>query len=198
MPEIIPTSSWHKFYQITKDSPPWPLLQKAVALLDHKDDALDLGAGAGRDTVFLLEQAFHVTAVDRERSSIVILETLPQQNLTLVQSAFADFTFETYDIITAQYALPFNPKETFNEVLAKLKRALRPGGICTGQLFGIHDEWNKPDVDMTFLTVEQAHELLSDLELIELQDVELDGTTADHTPKHWHLFHIIARKNAGI
>ncbi len=198
MPEIIPTSSWDKFYQITKDSLPWPLLQKAVALLDHKDDALDLGAGAGRDTVFLLEQGFHVTAVDREGSSIAILEGLPQQNLTLVQSAFADFTFETYDIISAQYALPFNPKQTFNEVLAKLKRALRPGGIFTGQFFGIHDEWNKPDVGMTFLTVEQVHELLRDLELIELQEVELDGTTADKTPKHWHLFHIIARKNAGF
>src|ERR1041385_333593 len=100
MTEIIPMPSWDKFYQITKGSPPWPLLQRAVTALGYKGDALDLGAGAGRDTVYLLEQGFRVTAVDRERSSIAILETLPQQNLRLVQSAFADFTFETYDIIT--------------------------------------------------------------------------------------------------
>jgi SAM-dependent methyltransferase len=194
MPEIVPSSSWEKFYEITRTSPPWPRLQRAVALVEHKGDALDLGAGAGRDTVYLLQEGFHVTAVDRERSSIAILEALPQQNLKLVQSAFVDFPFETYDIINAQYALPFNPPETFNQLWAKIKQALRPRGIFTGQFFGIHDEWNKPDVPMTFHSKEQVEELLSDLEIVELREEDSDGTTADKTPKHWHVFHIIARK----
>ena len=187
------SASWEKFYALTKSSPPWPLLQRAVGALGRKGDALDLGAGAGRDTVYLLEQGFHVTAVDQERSAIAILETFPQDNLKLVQSVFADFSFGTYDIINAQYALQFNPPATFYEVFGKVKGALIPGGIFTGQLFGTHDEWNKPGVDMTFLTLEQVREVLSDLETIELQEVELDGTTADKSPKHWHLFHIIAR-----
>src|SRR5215831_8680094 len=94
--------AWDKFYELTKGSPPWPLLQRAVEALGRKGDALDLGAGAGRDTVYLLEQGFQVTAVDRERSAIAILETFPQDRLKLVQSAFADFHFGTYDIINAQ------------------------------------------------------------------------------------------------
>jgi SAM-dependent methyltransferase len=170
-------------------------LQKAVGIVEHKADALDLGAGAGRDTVYLMSQGFHVTAVDREKSAIAILEVLPQGKLKLVQSAFVDFHFETYDIISAQFALPFNPQDTFNVVFTRIKQALRPSGIFTGQLFGIHDEWNKPGTDITFHSREQVEDLLSDLEIIHLREEEVDGTTADKTPKHWHVFHIIARKN---
>ena len=57
---------WETFYSLTKDSPPWPSLVRVVSLLPQKGRALDLGAGAGRDTRYLLEQGFQVTAVDRD------------------------------------------------------------------------------------------------------------------------------------
>lgn len=186
--------SWDQFYELTRSAPHWPLLQRAVSHLDHKKDALDLGAGAGRDTIYLLEQGFNVTAMDRETSAMAILTELNNPKLKVVQSAYDDFPFAQYDLINAQYALPFNPPATFNVVFDRIKQALRPGGVFTGQFFGVHDQWNQPDSDMTFVSREQAQELLSDLEVIEFQEVELDGTTADQTPKHWHLFHIIARK----
>src|SRR4051812_10504921 len=73
-PKLMLPFSWDQFYDLTRSAPPWPLLQRAVRHLEHKGDALDLGAGAGRDTIYLLEQGFNVTAVDRERGSMTILE----------------------------------------------------------------------------------------------------------------------------
>jgi hypothetical protein len=35
--------------------------------------------------------------------------------------------------------------------------------------------------------------MFSGLDLIELTEVEEDGHTADGSPKHWHVFHLVAR-----
>jgi len=124
------TANWGQFYGFTKDSPPWPLLMRAAALASRGGQALDLGAGAGRDTRYLLEQGFQVTAVDSEPRSVTLLAALPQDHLQVVQSSFEDFpfAFAIYDLISAQFALPFMPKERFATVFGRLKAALAPGG----------------------------------------------------------------------
>lgn len=195
------TPRWSRFYDFTKDSPPWPLLVRAAALAPNKGRALDLGAGAGRDTRYLLEQGFEVTAVDAEPRAVALLSALPvpPERLRVVQSAFEDFAFADaiYDLISAQFALPFTPSRHFAGVFARLKAALVPGGIFAGQFFGVHDQWNTPDRDMAFLTRAEAEALLSDLDTIEVTEEDADGHIADGSPKHWHVFHILARRPTG-
>ncbi|HEX9038222.1 MAG TPA: class I SAM-dependent methyltransferase [Ktedonobacterales bacterium] len=193
--------SWDDFYRATKDSPSWPLVARAAAFAPRGADggcALDLGAGAGRDTRYLLGQGFAVTAVDGQQASMALLAGLPQERLRAVQSSFEDFTFEpaTYDLISAQYALPFMPPAQFFPVFARIKTALVPGGVFAGQFFGVHDEWNTPDTTMTFLTRAQAEDLLRDLETVELTEEDADSGTAVGASKHWHVYHILARKPA--
>src|SRR5271165_3312113 len=113
------THDWGRFYNFTKDSPPWPLLVRAASLAPRNGQALDLGAGAGRDTRYLLGQGFQVTAVDADPRSVALLSALPPTNLRVVQSAFEDFPFATYDLISSQFALPFTPPDHFNEVIAR-------------------------------------------------------------------------------
>ncbi len=191
------TSDWSNFYRLTKDNPPSPLLTRAVERAPGKGRALDLGAGAGCDTRYLLEQGFAVTAVDADPASMALLSALPQDHLRITQSRFEDFAFAAsapYDLINAQYTLPFIPRSHFAAVFARLKAALAPGGVFAGQFFGVHDQWNTPERDMTFLSRAEAEALLSDLETIELTEEDADGHIAGGAPKHWHIFHILARK----
>ena len=187
---------WPDFYKGTKDHPHWSLLERAVTLLGHKGYALDLGCGAGRDTRYLLSQGWYVTAVDSEPTSIEILSELPQEHLKVVQSTFEDFDYapEAYDLVSSQFSLPFNPKATFNSVFTRIKQSIKPVGIFTGQFFGIHDEWNTPERNMTFLTREEVNELLSDMKVLEFTEEDKIGPTALGTLKHWHVFHVIAKK----
>lgn len=51
---------------------------------------------------------------------------------------------------------------------------------------------------MTFHTRAQVETLLRPLAIEHLDETEEDGTTLEGTLKHWHLFHIIARKGRGL
>jgi tellurite methyltransferase len=190
---------WGHCYTFTKDSAPSPLVLRAAALAPGRGRALDLGAGAGRDTRYLLAQGFQVTAVDAEPRSVAILSELPRDHLHVVQSTFAAFAFAAeapYDLISAQFALPFMPRDHFADMFARLKAALAPGGIFAGQFFGVHDQWNTPDRAMTFHTRAEAEALLSDLEVIDFTEEDADSSTADGSAKHWHVFHVLARRRA--
>ena len=182
------------FYQRTKNKSPSFLLVRALKHCVNRNDALDLGCGAGRDTRFLLQQGFRVTAVDRNPEAFLRLQDLSQDQLTLVQCSFETFAFGAYDLISAQWSLPFIQSDLFEETLHKIKQALRPDGIFTGQFFGIHDAWNAERSKMTFCTQEQARLHLHGLQIITFWEVEEDTETTLGEPKHWHVFHFIARK----
>lgn len=198
------SDDWGSFYRITRDNPPWPLLTRAAALARKDGRALDLGAGAGRDTRYLLAHGFQVTAVDAQADSVALLTALPeelkpfQERLRATQSRFEDFAFETggYDLINAQFTLPFMAPSDFIAVFGRIKDALAAGGVFAGQFFGDHDEWNTPDTTMTFVTRAEAETLLDGLETIEFREIEEDGHIADGRPKYWHVYHILARKPA--
>ena len=81
-------------------------------------------------------------------------------------------------------------------VFERLKASLNPGGIFVGQFFGVNDTWNTPDSSMTFFTREQAQKQLEGLDIVEFEEEDQDGATADGTPKHWHVYHVIARRPA--
>jgi tellurite methyltransferase len=191
-----PQPNWEEFYGVTKNNPPWPRLVRAVSLLGRTGEALDLGCGGGRDTRYLLAHGFAVTAVDTEAASLAALADLPQERLHLVQSTFEEFSFTSYDLINAHFALPFTQKEQFSAVFVRLKAALKLDGIFVGQFFGVNDTWNTPETTMTFLTHEQAHAQLAGLELVEFEEEDQDGMTALGDAKHWHVYHIIARHSS--
>ena len=101
---------------------------------------------------------------------------------------------EKYDLISAQYALPFYGPKGFEEFIAKLISSLKVGGVFVGQFFGNRDGWNTPETNLAFQTREEAETLLRDLKIEGFTEEEKDGKTASGENKHWHVFHFIASK----
>lgn len=187
---------WKTYYRQTKDAPPSPLLIRALAYVAHRDKAIDIGGGALKDTRYLLAQGFDTTVIDQEESLTEMVKLVCDDRLHANVTSFVDYAFpeQTFDLVSAMFALPFNPPDTFDTVFGKIKNSLAPDGIFCGQFFGEHDEWSS-NPNMTFHTKEQVEKLLSDLETIELEEREYDGKLASGLPKHWHIFNVIARKN---
>src|SRR5580704_13494205 len=129
-------------------------------------------------------------------------EELPPDRVTFVLSRFEDFEFpkNAYDLVNAEFTLPFINREHFAPVFAKLLNSVSGGGIFTGQLFGINDSWNVENSGMSFHTRAEVEALCRDFELVQLEEEDHPGTTKLGEPKHWHIFHIIAssgRRRAG-
>lgn len=198
MRQRVPRNSWKAYFAKTKERGPRPLLLRAVPFVVRRDDALDLGSGALNDTRYLLQEGFkRVTAVDREAVARDVARTLPRRRFICIRSSFEDYRFpeNTFDIVTAQYSLPFIQATNFKATFTKIKRSLVVGGIFTGQFFGDRDEWNVPSRTMTFHARQEVESLLADMAILELTEEEIDSPTVTSKQiKHWHLFNFIAKK----
>ena len=95
--------------------------------------------------------------------------------------------------VACGYAKRTELPNQFGAVWQRIVASLRPGGRFSGQLFGDRDGW-ATQPDMSFQTREDAENLLRGLEVEHLEEVEEDGETAVGDPKHWHVFHVVARK----
>jgi SAM-dependent methyltransferase len=196
------SSDWSRFYDAAGNEPRETLLD-ALARFDAEDPshrfAVDLGCGTGRDTVELLRRGWSVLAVDGQPEAIERLRArrdLPAaaaEQLEMRVASFEDVALPPADLVNSSFALPFCRPEAFPSLWQRIVDALGAGGRFCGQLFGDRDGWSGED-DMTFLTRDELDALLAPFEPERLDEVEEDGKTAVGDAKHWHLFHVVARK----
>ena len=156
---------------------------------------VDLGCGQGRDTFAMLERGWRVLAIDAEPEAVERLRAHArgEPRLETQVASFVDADWPPADLVNAGYALPFCPPEQFDAVWQRIVASVKPGGRFSGQLFGDRDEW-AADPALTFHTRDQALALLDGFELERFDEEDADGKTALDEPKHWHVFHVIARR----
>src|SRR5438067_4659023 len=95
---------WQRFLAATRGQPAWGRLVKAASMFEAPGDALDVGAGAGRDTAHLLASGWRVTAVDASPAAVELLRKLGSEDtLRVVRSAAEDFEPGDYDLVNAQF-----------------------------------------------------------------------------------------------
>lgn len=195
---------WDEYYQNTLNATKphnTLLLAQQYFEIDEKASglAVDLGTGTGRDALFLLKKGWNVLALDKEPLSIEILLNRAQNeqlnHLEVQISPFSDMILpNNVDLINASFSLPFCSPEDFPECWQKIIDHLAVGGRFAGQLFGDKDEWASVP-SRTFHTQEQMLHLFKENFIFEYLQVE-EGLlpTAAGQMKHWHVFHVVAKK----
>jgi tellurite methyltransferase len=189
---------WTLYYEASGDDPR-PTLRSALTRFEREGVvagvAVDLGCGAGRDTIALLESGWTVFAIDAEAEAIERLLAISPatERLHTQVATFAAADWPPCDLVNSSFALPFCHPSDFAMVWDRIVASLRTGGRFSGQLFGDRDGWAENE-DMTFHSRSDAEALLSSFEPEYLDEVEEDGETATGKPKHWHVFHVVARK----
>ena len=186
------------YYRATAERPPRPTL---LAALDRFGDkigfAVDLGCGQGRDTVELLRRGWRVLGIDAEKEAIVGLLArpgLPLDRLETRIARFEDADWPPADLVVSSFALPLCPPERFPGLWRKIVASLRPGGRFAGQFYGDRDSWaGRPG--MTFLDRGAVEALLSGLAVEMFEEEERDAVTPRGQPKHWHIWHVVARRD---
>lgn len=196
---------WASYYRKTGQRPPRATLLAALDRFDAEPGAnaarfaVDLGCGSGRDAVEMLRRGWRVLAIDAEPSAIGQLrardEAAGHDRLETKVARFEDTDWPAADLVNASFALPLCPPERFAELWARIVGSLKPGGRVAGQLYGPRDSWaGRPG--MTFADRATVDRLLDGLAVEMLDEEEDDSTTPRGEAKHWHIFHIVARKPA--
>jgi len=195
---------WAAYYEKTGMRPPRETLMFALGrfdaeLIERHRFAVDLGCGSGRDTIELLRRGWRVLAIDAEAAAIGKLtarEDLPP-GVDLIGriDRFETATWPDCDLVNSSFALPLMAPADFPAVWRRIVDSLRPGGRISCQLFGPRDSWVGRS-GMTFHDRAAVDDLLAGLEVEMCREEEDDATTPRGEAKHWHIFHIVARKPA--
>jgi SAM-dependent methyltransferase len=185
--------TWSDYYAANEGRAPREQLLDVLALFDHAGEAVDLGCGAGIDTVAMLDRGWKVLAIDAEREAIERSQRRAGDRpaLETQRSSMEDAVLPPADLVWASYSLFFCDPARFPEVWGRIRAAIRPGGRFAGELLGDRDTWASRD-DGTSMTREDAEALFEGWTVERFEEEENDGEACS-APKHWHLFHVIAQ-----
>lgn len=159
--------------------------------------AVDLGCGEGRDTVELLRRGWRVVAIDGHESAFGHLaRRLGGVDHPLLETrldAFEECSIPMCRLVNSSFSLPFCHPDRFDALWRVVRAAIEPGGRFAGQFFGERDTWATLP-DRSHHTRVQVERLLLGMEIERLDEEEKDSADAQGTNKHWHVFHVVARR----
>lgn len=193
-------TGWEDYYQAVSGEPPRETTVLAAERWEAEHGrsgfAVDLACGEGRDTVELLRRGWTVLAIDSEPLALAWLEKrddlVGRDRLETRLAAMEDTGLPPADLVNASFALPFCPPERFETLWERITGALGTGGRFAGQIFGPDDDWADPG--LTILDRPAVEALFAGFDFERMDEINRDGKDVRGIAKHWHIFHIVARR----
>ena len=129
-----------KYYKNTENALPHPMIKKFVNMNSNPKYAIDLGCGAGRDTVFLIKNGWDVISIDKENTQLLIEQNLndeEKKHFKFLQSEFEDCKIEKNNLFVANFSIPFCKKEYFEQLWRNIVGSIRENRILYRKFFWI-------------------------------------------------------------
>jgi len=187
----------HKRNELTRFREPAQFLRESLPLLP-KGRALDVAAGSGRNTLYLVEHGFSVHAIDRDQEALQALQAtacerrLLQVTVEVVDlegPAFPDEAFSpaTYDVVLVFFYL-------FRPLFPAFLRTLKPGGMLVYETFLLenHLRYNHPQRAAFCLAAQELRTLASGLQVLYYDEGERIAKNERHG---MYTARLLARKN---
>lgn len=168
-----------EFYKNTVDVEFAATQQRFLQKLKKGSTILDFGCGSGRDTIYFLEQGYHVDAID---GSVELCRLASEHTGIKVKNMlFQELSaVEQYDGIWACSSILHLPFETLTEVMGKMQIALKKKGIIyTSFKYGIF-AGERNGRYFTDMTEETFAEFLNGINGLEIEE---EWITSDVRPE---------------
>lgn len=177
----------------------------SVLKFKNEGDALDLGAGDGRNSIFLALHGFNVRAVDFSATGIEKLMKRAQEKDLSVQAEVKDLKEfdwnKDYDVLVCTYVLHLMPHEEALKLVRMMQQHTKPGGLNVLALMTKHGDFfrNNPNTNTYYPDINEAEQLYeqdTDWEIVEHAVGEVDAASKkpDNTPMINTATRFIARK----
>lgn len=191
-------TTWKEYYEKVGLSPN-ALTMLAALRVTSKREALDLGCGNGRDSLYLMLQGFEViTAVDSSPDAPKWLAP----GILRVEQDIESFMFERhkslltnrYDLVVCINTFFFIKKETVLRLIDAMHTATAPLQFMAFNVLGERDGWVASGREVSHFADAEIEGLRERHSRADYELREFEGTVADGTPKHWHYHNFIYRK----
>ena len=118
-----------RFLQATRGAPEHPACARRSTSGKRPGTALDLGCGAGRDSLALLRDGWSVVALDQSSAALDALraqvDTGAHKLTTLCEPFENGAPLPTVELFNASFALPFCKPEAFTSLWTRIMECLR-------------------------------------------------------------------------
>lgn len=190
---------WKQYFKRTNIGDPNNLVSsyfKSATYVNPADiKILDLGAGNGSDSLYLLNKGYEIYAVDFQNESIERIKSnmAPEKNknIKLINSDFQHLDWNNlpkFDVIIAINSISFIKNEDFYKLWHKISTQLKPNGIIIARLFGDKLDWPNMQ-NMTLLNKAQLNHLTENFKVIKIEE---EFYTEDRLKQH--AFDLVLRK----
>ncbi|MBY0546682.1 MAG: DUF692 family protein [Candidatus Obscuribacterales bacterium] len=158
--------------------------------------AIDIGAGAGKDTEYLLDHGWRVVALDANAGALkelsVALNEAKKARLHIEEVSMETAMLSDVNLINASLSLPFCPPAYFDDLWKKIVNALQPGGIFCGHFFGPYDDWAE---SLSVVSKSRLAQMLKPFEVHMMEEQRGPVMLANGGVKQGHIFSVVAIKN---
>ena len=130
-----------KFYENTKNAMPHDNVKKFIGFKTKIGNAIDLGCGTGRDTIFLIKNNWNVTAIDKEDTQNIIEANLNEEELKrfkFICQNFENIQLAKCNLVVSNFSIPFCNKNYFYDFWLKIVDSINSNRILCRKFF-----WNK-------------------------------------------------------
>jgi len=116
-----------KYYENTENALPHPMVKKILNMNIKPGNAVDLGCGAGRDTIYLIKNKWIVLSIDKENTKKLISSKLDNQEIEKFNfqcQNFESIELEKNNLLIANFSIPFCNKNYFNDFWNKITNSI--------------------------------------------------------------------------
>lgn len=127
-----------KYYENTENALPNPMVKKFINMNIKPEKAIDIGCGAGRDTIYLIRNDWNVLAIDREDTEKIISSKLENEEIKKFRfnkQNFEDIKLEANNLIVANFSIPFCNKSYFYNFWNKITNSILKERIFCWKFF---------------------------------------------------------------
>jgi len=145
---------WNRKYKekpaLLEARPPSPMVAEYAGKAKGRD-AIDLACGNGRNTLFLAANGFHVDAVD---ISAVALKNL-QKRIDTLDITLIESDLDLFIPHANQYDLAVMTNYLDRDLIERMAKALKQGGVFIVETYMMHPENEKKDSNHGFLLAKE-------------------------------------------
>jgi|GEM_PF-296192 len=159
--------------------------------------AVDLGCGAGNDSIYLARAGWDVAAMDSEAKAIEVLTSrIGAEGISRVQPVLAEFsTFKIPPVqfINASYSLPFAGVTQLDAIWDSIRKAIIPGGRFAGHFFGPTEPMVTEGIAVG-VDANKLREMFRGFEIEFIKEETYKAPQFGGADKMWHTFSIVAQR----